>query len=445
MNVEAACPVKLNRAVEADWLVLEVTGPDTFELRDTRTGTVLGRIQHASDSPAQVEIFYGKGGYTAIVSGEDGLKYFGLPGSRIAVGGTTVQLNGEPVTGNPDRLPCASRGPVQQHSRQAMILGAGLATRFEPISGQNTGYSKPAVPLAGNRSVIECIANGLTRDGFTHLRVNTYFMPASLKAGLARSQAAEVRYIDEAEPSGTAGGLRKMLLDPQYAGLLDEGRPILVVQGDAVTDACYSDLMEAHVGNNALVTLGCQLVAEKDVSKFGIILTDRSGDDGQSGRITGFQEKPPQAEALSRMANTGFYIFSPKAYPIIREIYQNLLKQAQSKAASEGMPAPGEVLFDFAMDIFPEILRRVEEDPSLGIFWAQVVPGYWSDIGNPQQYLESVHDLYAGRLSGLDLPDAARYYRNGILYWEGAQEAADRQGAVLEGNVIVATPFSAAS
>lgn len=446
MNVEAASSIQLNRVIEADWLVLEKSGPDRYELKDARAGKILGTLGHPESSRNRVEIYYGKGGYTAILTSPKGLKYFGLPGSRIQVGDTDVALEGEPITGNPERKPCPPRnGLVQSHSEQAMILGAGLATRFEPISGENTGYSKPAVPLMGTRSVIECIANGLARDGFTQLVVNTYFMPESLKDSLARSEAKEVRYIDEAEPSGTAGGLRKMLTEPEYGHLLNRDKPILVVQGDAVTDANYSELMEAHIAHNALVTLGCQLVPEEDVSKFGIIVTDRSGSDGESGRITGFQEKPSREEAISRMGNTGFYIFAPRAYPIIAEIYAGLLEKARQKAAAEGKPAPKEVLFDFAMDIFPEILRRVKDNPALGDFRAQVVAGYWSDIGNPRQYLESVHDVYAGRLDVPPVQHAETYYRDGVFYWPGAQAQADAEGASLSGNVVVAAPFRPAS
>ena len=444
MNVDVTSRIRLNCVTDADRFSLRPQQDGHFELFDRDNGQVVGTLRHTGAAAHELEIYNGKGGTTAILTSPTGLKYFVLPGGHLKVQDIEIDLPGPQLAASPDRAPSPQRqGGPQQHTKQAMILGAGLATRFEPISGQNTGYSKPAIPLVGTKSVIECIANALAVDGFTHLVINTFFMPTSLKAGLARSNATQIRYIDESEPSGTAGGLRKMLTDPQYQNMLATDQPIMVVQGDAVTDANFSELMEAHVANNALVTLGCQIVPEKDVDKFGIIVTDRSGADGQSGRITGFQEKPKASEAKSRMGNTGFYIFSPKAYPIIREAYEALLVKAQAKAAAGGQPQPTETLFDFAMDIFPEILRRTNEDPSLGTFWAQVVEGYWSDIGNPQQYLESIHDIYAGK-ANVDLggqPEA--YYKKGILYWDGAQALAEQEGAELEGNILVALPFKA--
>jgi mannose-1-phosphate guanylyltransferase len=374
------------------------------------------------------------------------VRYFALPGSTVQVQGTELILEGCAISSNPHKQPAQPKPPTaQRHSNQATILGAGLATRFERISGDSTNYSKPAIPLAGSRSVIECIANSLTAHGFSHLMINTYFKPESLKASLARSHAKQIDYIDEAEPSGTAGGLRKMLTDTRYSGFLDTRQPLLVVQGDSVTDASFSALMEAHMQNQALVTIGCQEVSEKDVDKFGIIVTDRSGPDGLSGRITGFQEKPKLEEAKSRLGNTGFYIFSPQAFPLVKDIYASRLAAAQEKARQQGQPVPTEIPLDFATDLFPEILKRSQSKPLLGPFWAQAVDGYWSDIGNPVQYLESIHDLYAGKVN-IPLPqDTHRYYREGIVYWEGAQDIAQQEGARLEGNVVVALPFQTGS
>jgi NDP-sugar pyrophosphorylase family protein len=437
--------VSLNCPVEPGRLALTESGhPETLLITDAKTGERLGELTHPENSPHAVELYWGKGGLMGLITSPQGIKYMVLPGGSVAVQGTSVKLDGQVLSANPDKckVEASATRQAQQHAVQASILGAGLATRFERISGDSTDYSKPAVPVVGNRSVIECIANGLAAHGFTRLIVNTYFKPVSLKQCLYRSMAKELRYIDESEPSGTAGGLRKMLTDSRYSDLLDLNQHLLIVQGDSVTDADFSALMEAHVANGALVTIGCQPVAEKDVDKFGIIVTDRSGEDGQSGRITGFQEKPKLSEAKSRLGNTGFYIFSPKAFPLIKAAYEQLLNQAQETARANGQPIPEEVAMDFAMDVFPAILQKAQEDPSLGAFWAQAVSGYWSDIGNPAQYLETVHDVYAGKVN-FPMPEAVSdYYRDGVIYWEGAAAIADSEGAVLQGNVVVAKPFS---
>lgn len=445
--METLCHIQVTCLNEPGRLSLKpVNGAtDEFTIHDHKTGNCLGSIRQPAGSRHRVELFFGKGGFMGVISSAQGARYFALPGSSIQLDDVSIELEGCAITSNPQKAPKNGNGASvirqQNVTPQATILGAGLATRFERISGDSTQYSKPAVPLAGEQSVIACIANGLAAHGFSHLIVNTYFKPESLKASLARSKAERVDYIDEAQPSGTAGGLRKMLSDPSYTGLLDTGKPLLVVQGDAVTDADFSALLEAHVRRNALVTIGCQEVALKDVSSFGIIVTDKAGEDGQSGAITEFQEKPAPEAAKSRLGNTGFYIFSPQSYPVVREIYQNLLSKVQQEAQAAGQPAPEEVAFDFAMDVFPEILRRTKEDPSLGAFWAQSTDGYWSDIGNPAQYLESIHDLYAGKVN-IPLPEnPEEYYQDGVIYWQGARAIAEQEGAALSGNVVVALPF----
>ncbi len=443
---ETASPIRLNSTVETARLSLK---PDPAsglsEIVDTQTDQVLGTVKHPVDSHYEVELFYGKGGFMGSISSPGGLRYFGLPGSEIRVGGVELLLDGEPIVSSPNKRARKTKlSPPQEVTDQAMILGAGLATRFERISGQLTRYSKPGVPLAGERSVIECIADSLADAGFTHLLVNTCCEPDSVKTGLSRSRAERIDYIDEEAPSGTAGGLRKMLTNSNYTKLLDQGQPLLVVQGDSVTDADFSALMEAHVAHNALVTIGCQLVDEEDVDKFGIIVTDTSGEDGQSGCITGFQEKPPRHLAQSRLGNTGFYIFSPRAYAIITDVYVDLLVEAQAQAIARGESAPQEIPLDFASDIFPAVLERVQRDPGIGKFWAQSVECYWSDIGNPKQYVQSIHDIYAGKIN-LALPEKPeQYYKDGIIFWDSAAAIAAKEGAALQGNVVVALPFRSA-
>jgi len=446
VNSNALLPkVTLNCPVEPERLALTPTeNPLRYLITDAKNGHRLGELEQSPDNTHPMELFWGKGGLMGLVSSPLGIKYMVLPGGEVQVQNTTLQLDGERVSSNPGKThtaPSADR-KAQKHTVQASILGAGLATRFERISGDSTNYSKPAVPVVGSRSVIECIANGLAAHGFPNLIVNTYFKPVSLKQCLSRSLAETVSYIDEAEPSGTAGGLRKMLTEPKFSDLLDEQKHLLIVQGDSVTDADFSALMEAHVANGALVTIGCQPVAEKDVDKFGIIVTDKSGEDGQSGRIVGFQEKPKLSEAKSLLGNTGFYIFSPQAFSLIRDAYAQLLQRTQDQAKANGEPIPQEVAMDFAMDIFPIILQKTQEDRNLGAFWAQAATGYWSDIGNPVQYLETVHDIYSGKVN-FSLPEPlSNYYRDGIIFWEGAAAIADQEGAKLRGNMIVAKPFS---
>lgn len=413
-------------------LAIEATSvPEQFDIKDLEANTKVGSLTLSADSAVTVDAFKGKGGTAAIVSSKTtGVKYFVLPGGELSIGNVKVAMDGAAIP----QQKAVSAKPVAKanatdDSLQTMILGAGLATRFEPVSGNNTDYSKPAVPLLGDTSVIQAIADNLFRSGYTRLFVNTYFKPESLKAGLNKTEqakASKLAYIDEAAPSGTAGALRQLLESPEKFGF-DPSKPTLVVQGDAVTDVDFSQLYQAHLKSKALVTIGCMEVPENQVDQFGIIVTDKA--EGISGRIQFFQEKPKQGEHKSTLANTGFYIFSPEAYPIILSVY---------KAMGEA----GKQELDFAKNIFPKVLEQASAEHP---FWSQQVQGYWNDIGNSRQYLETMHDVAAGKVA-LPLPaDVSTYFDKGVLYWPGTKAKAEQESAQLTGNVIVALPYGVKS
>ncbi|MEB3288204.1 MAG: nucleotidyltransferase family protein [Vampirovibrionales bacterium] len=419
-----------------DSIVLKPTQtPNQQSIIDTAQGDKpLGTITQGPGSPYKLQLYSGKGGFTAIVtSAKTDLRYFVLPGGRLTVGDTEIQLEGEPF-----KLGKVCSEPLKSQRQQAkldislqtMVLGAGLATRFEPVSGENSGYSKPAVFLAGETAVIEAIANGLYASGFPRLFVNTYFKPVSLKAVLSRTEQAKgdtLTYIDEPAPSGTAGALRKLLQSPAEYGF-DPSKPLLLVQGDAVTDADFARLYEAHKKNNALVTIGCMEVPETQVQQFGIVVSENHDKADKSGNIIQFQEKPKFGEHLSTLANTGFYLFSPDAFEIILQVF-------------EEMGEAGEKELDFAKNIFPAVLKKSGQTNRP--FWAHQIESdsYWNDIGNPRQYLETVHDVFQGKVC-LPLPkQPEQYFENGVLYWPKAKPLAESESAKAFGNVIVAKPF----
>jgi NDP-sugar pyrophosphorylase family protein len=392
-------------------------------------GTILGWARQSASPRHMVRFFSGKGGFSVVVSTEN-LCYIGLPGCHLILPDTEVVLYGAPAS-KKSNFPgiSSTQTPIQQVTRQAMILGAGLATRFEPVSGETTGYPKPGVPLIGSVSVISAIAQLLQQHGIQRILVNTYYRPAVIKAQLDVIPGVEMIYIDEVAPSGTAGGLAKALETAQ----VDRQQPILIVQGDAVTDADLSLLLNTHVVRHSAVTIGGQIVADEDVPKFGMIETDCSGADKQSGCVTAFKEKPSLLEAgHCRFANTGFYILAPEVYPLF------LTGWADHRHGG---------LYDYAQHVFPLLLDAVtrqtichrETGQPMG-FWAQATDGYWSDIGNPEQYLDAVRDVVAGRVK-IALPDPlSDFYEDGVIYWPGARAMARTEQASLSGNVIVVCP-----
>lgn len=415
-------------------LQLKIDNPpaqtETAWLLNTQTQETIATVTQQPSAPHLVRFFQGSGGVCAVIQDKN-IIYFALPGSHLSVNGTTLHFPGAPITGKYNAVKALKPIQPQTVTTQAMILGAGYGKRFEPISGDTTGYAKPAVPLLGDDAVITTIAKHLQRHGIQKIFINTSYKPDCLKAQLQNLPGLEIVFIDEPTPSGTAGGLAKVF----EAGLANQNEPILIIQGDAVTDADFSLLLNTHVKQNAAITIGGQIVADEDVNKFGIIETDHSDPDGQSGNITSFKEKPSLAEAgKSRFGNAGFYVLSPAVYGLFME------------AADAIMSSCG--LFDYAKHFFSIVLTRIQTDAILHpetktplSFWAQTMPGYWSDIGNPTQYLQTLRDIYSGHLN-FPLPTPiANTYQDGIFYWPGTKAIATSQQAQLSGNIIVAKPF----
>ncbi len=408
----------------------EPKNPSHLELHslEGKHPLVVAVHQNAS-SPTDVFVSRDKSGtfYTRVKS--HGLTYLLFPGSHLTLPqDTDVDMPGEIVPGkaNGPMLP-ETHTPVQQVTDQVMILGAGLATRFDPVSGDSTGFPKPSVPLIGENSAIVAQVNHLKAHGFKHFIVNTYYMPHQVKAQLDKIPGITLSYVDEDTPSGTAGGAYKAL----DSGKVDKQKPLLIMPGDAFTNADISLLLNAHVKHQANATLGAQVIPDEDVNRFGIISADQTtldSSDHLSGVIQSFKEKPSIAEAgPDRLGNTGFYVLSPEAMDQLETMGRDYLAQGRE--------------FDFAKDFFPRLLETPQsqsERIAHPMLWVQALSGAWRDIGNPLEYIATVRDIFAGRF-GVKLPKRIKdFYEHNVIFWPGTKALSESQHADVSGNAIVA-------
>lgn len=399
-------------------LEVDAKGRNIWIVRSETQSEPLATISQKLNASTRVHFLQAKGGFFGIIN-TNRLTYLALPGSQLQLPDTLLNLLGDLPPGriNPDSSPKIHPQKIQQVTTQAMILGAGIASRFVPVSGELTGYAKPSVPLVGQDSVIVVLAKHLYQHGIRRILVNTFYMPDVLKKQLNQIDGLEVIYVDEEKPSGTAGGLLKAL----ERGLVIPDEPILIMQGDAVTDADLSILLETHQEKSPLATIGVKHVTDEEVSQMAIVVTDQSGADGESGFVESFKEKPTLEEAGSnRLASIGFYVLSA-------EVMEYFLKIGRQHWEQSGE-------FDYAFDFFPALLND-HKNSIYALMMPQ--PFYWSDIGRPDQYIATVRDIYAGRLQ-INLPqDAHQYFEEGIIYWENSRELVIQENAVLKGNLII--------
>lgn len=236
---------------------------------------------------------------------------------------------------------------------KAVIMAGGEGSRLRPLT---CGRPKPMVPVV-NRPIMEHIVDLLVKHGFTEVVATLQYMPESIRDhfGNGASFGINMRYSVEETPLGTAGSVKNT------ADFLD--RTFLVISGDALTDLDLSAAVAFHRQRGAMATL--VLTRVSCPLEYGVVITR------PDGSITQFLEKPAWGEVFSDTVNTGIYVLEPEVLDYIE---------------------PGR-MFDFSKDLFPLLLR--EKKPLFGV----VLPGYWCDIGNLEQYRQAHHDILSGKVS----------------------------------------------
>ena len=269
---------------------------------------------------------------------------------------------------------------------RAMIMSAGLGTRLMPLTGL---VPKPMAPIV-NRPAMEHILRLLRRHGITEVAVNLHHFPEVITGEFGDGSAlgASLHYAYEAVLLGTAGGVKN------NQGFLGDAT-FVVMSGDSLTDVDLTALIAAHRASGGIATLGVTEV--DDTSQFGVVVTR------PDGSVGGFQEKPARAEARSNLCNCGIYVFEPAIFDRI----------------------PAATFYDFGKQVLPELVAD-------GVpFFAHVIDGYWSDVGDLHEYRRGNFDALAGRVR-VDIP--GREQSPGIWVGEGTAISAS---AVIEPPVLL--------
>jgi mannose-1-phosphate guanylyltransferase len=142
--------------------------------------------------------------------------------------------------------------------------------------------AKPAIPVAGEPMIVR-ILRYLRAQGVTDCVLNLHHRPETLTAvvGDGSDLGVRVRYSwEQPRILGSAGGPRHAL------PLLDED-PLLIVNGDTLTDIALADLERAHAATDAVATLA--LVRNTEHLRYGGVQLD------DDRRVTAFVPRGPAA------------------------------------------------------------------------------------------------------------------------------------------------------
>ncbi|MEX2270303.1 MAG: NDP-sugar synthase [Vicinamibacterales bacterium] len=253
-----------------------------------------------------------------------------------------------------------------------MILAAGKGTRVRPITDT---VPKPMIPII-NRPVMEFLVDLLRRHTFTDIIVSTSYLSHEIESyfregsrfGVHIAYSFEGYHCDGEivpEGAGSAGGLRRI---QDFSAFFDSTFAVLC--GDALIDLDLTEVVKAHRRTGALATIVLKEVPLAEVNRYGIVKID------DEGRILQFQEKPRPADAVSRLANTGIYIFEPEVLDLV----------------------PPDRPFDIGGELFPLLARA-------GLpFYGVSMPFTWIDIGTTSDYWQATQTILKGGLRGMNMP-----------------------------------------
>ena len=201
------------------------------------------------------------------------------------------------------------------------------------------------LPLDG-KPILERIVDNCVKQGFWRFVFATHYLPEQIKDhfGDGKSWNAEIEYLHESEPLGTAGALN--LLPDHFLK-----HPLVLLNGDILSTVNLSEFLRVHSddGNDATIC-----VTEKNYQiPYGVI-------EGHGSEILSIEEKPN----LNFRINTGIYALG-------RDFVHSVPKNIE-------------------IDIPSLIQLRLKAKKKVGYY---VSHDYWLDIGTMSDYRKAQQDI----------------------------------------------------
>lgn len=230
---------------------------------------------------------------------------------------------------------------------RAIVMAGGRGLRLRPLT-ENT--PKPMLPVGG-RPVMEIIVEQLKNAGVRRIHVSTNYRAEKIMEhfGAGESFGVKIEYVREDQPLGTGGAL----------GLIEKpDEPVLVINGDILTQVDFRALYAFHHGQKAEMTVGVRRY-EMQVP-YGVV-------DCDGPIIRGLREKPQ----VSFFVNAGIYLLEPSVFDFIEWNQHLNITDLVKQLIDAG--------------------RTVASYP---------ISEYWLDIGRHEDYLRAQQDATSGKLEG---------------------------------------------
>lgn len=223
---------------------------------------------------------------------------------------------------------------------QAVIMAGGFGTRLRPLTDDTP---KPMLQIGG-KPLLERTIENFQKAGIHRINVTTHYLPEKITRHFGNGErfGVELNYVAEDQPLGTAGALRLMS---------DVEEPLLVINGDILTDVDFRSLAKFHQENNAALTVA---VRQYDVEvPYGVV-------EASGGIVSGLREKP----RFNFLVNAGIYLLEP--------------------SVRRHIPATGR--YDMT-DLIDALLKNNETVVGYPI------TEYWLDIGKHDDFQQAQKDI----------------------------------------------------
>ena len=234
------------------------------------------------------------------------------------------------------------------HSRkisEAIILAGGFGTRLREVIQD---LPKPMAPI-NNIPFLEYLVKYLKHFGITKIIFSTGHLSKKISDYFGEEfNGISIAYSHEDTPLGTGGGIRLALEKCK-------DKEVLVMNGDSFFDIDLHNYFQLHQQSHSSCSLAIRKV--EDASRYGTIQLK------ENGKIISFNEKNGKNEP--GLINAGVYIIN-------RDLY---LKNT-----------PEQVNFSIEKDFYEKLVSH------FNIFGFQL-PGYFIDIGIPEDYNKAQHDF----------------------------------------------------
>lgn len=229
---------------------------------------------------------------------------------------------------------------------RALILAGGRGSRLYPFTAT---LPKPLLPI-GDRPVIDIIARRMVDAGAERISVAVNYLADLIESylGTGTRLGVALDYVRETRPLGTAGPIG--LVDP-WSG------PLVVSNGDILADIDYQAMLAAHIQADAAITVATQIQTLKIDS--GVLTLDAAG------RVIAVHEKPEVSHRIS----LGVYVLAPRVFDLIRT--------------------------DQYLEMPQLILQAIERSDDV---LAYDHPGFWLDIGRPNDFARAQNDEEVRRI-----------------------------------------------